>query len=137
MRIGRIIINVDGASRGNPGPAAIGATLRDEQGRLIACISQRIGITTNNQAEYRAVIAAMEKAITLGASQVNVNSDSELMVRQITGQYRVRNAALQPLYQHVKQLQGSLAAFSIAHVPREQNADADSLANMALDNKSI
>jgi len=127
-----VVICTDGASLGNPGLAAIGATIKDEQGELIARISQRIGITTNNQAEYRAIIAALEKAISLGASCVEVNSDSELVVKQINGKYRVKKAALKPLYQKVKQLQRQLKAFSIIHIPREQNAEADNLAHLAL-----
>ncbi len=133
MSIKRVAINTDGAARGNPGPAAIGATIRDEQGRLIACLSRSIGTTTNNQAEYMAIIAALQKAISLGARHADVNSDSELMVKQINGEYRVKNIALKPLYQRVKQLQGQLEGFSIAYIPREQNAEADDLANRALD----
>jgi len=128
----RVVIYVDGASRGNPGQAAIGATIKDGQGRLIASISQHIGTTTNNQAEYRAVIAALEEAIRLGAEQVEVKSDSELVVRQINGQYRVKEVTLKPLYQQVKQLQGLLKGCAIMHIPRQQNTEADKLANMAL-----
>jgi len=133
MRVKRMIIHSDGASRGNPGLAAIGATIKDEQGKLIARISQRIGTTTNNQAEYRAIIAALEEAIKLGASQVELNSDSELLVRQIKGSYRVRKATLKPLYQRVKQLQSRLESFTINHIPRQQNTEADRLANIALE----
>ncbi len=132
MNIERVIIFTDGVSRGNPGLAAIGATIKDEQGRLITSISQPIGRATNNQTEYRAIIAALEKAVSLGASQIDMYSDSELVVRQINGQYRVKNASLKPLYQQVKQLQNQLAGFTITHVPRQQNTEADSLANMAL-----
>jgi len=85
MKSNKVIICVDGASRGNPGPAAIGAIIKDEQGRLIAHISQGIGRTTNNQAEYRAVITALEEAIRLGAKQVELNSDSEFVVKQNQG----------------------------------------------------
>jgi len=129
----RVTISTDGAARGNPGPAAIGAVIRDEQGRLIATISRHIGTTTNNQAEYRAVIAALEKALTLGARRVMLNSDSELVVRHLNGRYRVKSAALKPLHQRVKQLIGSLEAFTINHIPRRQNTEADRLANRALD----
>ena len=129
----RVRIWVDGASRGNPGPAAIGVLIKDGQGRLIARISQRIGTTTNNQAEYRAIIAALEKAIRLGTRRVEVNSDSELVVKQINGKYRVKKAALKPLYQQVKQLQGLLEGFTITYIPRQQNTEADKLANIALD----
>ena len=127
-----MIIHTDGVSRGNPGLAAIGATIKDKQGRLIASLSQKISNTTNNQAEYRAIIAALEEAIRLGARQVELNSDSELVVRQIKGQYRVKRATLKPLYQRVKQLQSSLEVFTANHVPRQQNREADSLANSAL-----
>ena len=129
----RVVIYADGASLGNPGPAAIGATIKDEQGRLVASISQGIGTTTNNQAEYRAVIAALEKATRLGAKEVAINLDSQLVVRQIKGEYRVKKAALKPLYQRVKQLQSRLESFTITHIPREQNAEADNLANRALE----
>ena len=132
MKLYKAIINADGASRGNPGPAAIGAILKDEQGKLIAQISQSIGRTTNNQAEYRAVIAALEEALKLGVKQIELNADSELLVKQLNGKYRVKNAALKPLYQRVKQLQSSLESLTISHVPREQNREADLLANMAL-----
>ena len=124
---------VDGASRDNPGPAAIGAVIKDEQGRLHARLSQRIGTTTNNQAEYRAVIAALEKAISLGARQVTLYSDSDLVVKQINGSYRVRKAGLKPLYQQVKQLQDLLEGSTVIYIPRWQNAEADNLANAALD----
>ena len=132
MKIKRVIIFTDGVSRGNPGPAAIGATIKDEQGKVVATISQGIGRTTNNQAEYRAIIAALENAIRLGANQVDMYSDSELVVRQINGRYRVKKASLKPLYQKVKQLQSQLEGFTITHIPRQQNTEADSLANMAL-----
>ena len=132
MEIIKVVIHSDGASRNNPGPAAIGATIKDEQGRLLATISRSIGRATNNQAEYRAVIAALEKAIKLGARQIELNLDSELIVRQETGRYRVKNEALKPLFGRVKKLLGSLEGFSIRHVPRQQNQEADRLANSAL-----
>jgi len=127
-----VVIFTDGTAEPNPGPAAIGAIIKDEQGKLITAISQGIGQATNNQAEYRAIIAALENAIRLGADQVDIHSDSELVVRQINGRYRVKNAALKPLYQRVKQLQSQLKGFTITHIPRQQNIEADSLANMAL-----
>jgi len=128
----KVVIFTDGASQGNPGLAAIGAIIKNEQGRIITSISQGIGRTTNNQAEYRAIIAALENAVSLGANQVDMRSDSELVVRQINGRYRVKNASLKPLYQEVKQLQSQLKDFTITHIPRQQNTEADSLANMAL-----
>jgi len=132
MKVNRVIICADGASLGNPGPSAIGATIKDEQGKLIARISQRIGRATNNQAEYRAIIAALEEAARLGAKQVDISSDSQLVVRQINGEYRVKKATLKPLYQQVKKLQSLLDGFTITHIPRQQNQEADNLANMAL-----
>jgi ribonuclease HI len=131
-KIDKVVIYADGASRGNPGEAAIGAIIRNEQGRLIATISQRIGTTTNNQAEYRAVIAAMEKAIRLGARHVELNSDSELVVKQLSGRYRVKKAALKPLYRRVKQLESNFESLTITRIPRQQNTEADRLANQAL-----
>ena len=132
MKVNRVIIHTDGASRGNPGPAAIGATIKDEQGRLVASIPQRIGTATNNQAEYRALIAALEKATRLGASQADIYLDSELVVKQLNGRYKVKKATLRLLYQKVIQLIGSLEGFTIAYIPREQNAEADKLAVLAL-----
>lgn len=133
MSVNRVIICADGAARGNPGPAAIGSTLKDENGNLIARISRRIGTTTNNQAEYQAIIAALEKAVSLGARYVELKSDSELVVKQINGRYKVKKATLRTHYQKVIQLIGSLEGFKIAYIPREQNAEADNLANKALD----
>ena len=129
--IERVVIHADGASRGNPGQAAIGATIKDGEGRLLASLSQRIGRATNNQAEYRAVIAALERALKLGAAEADIYLDSELVVKQINGRYRVRNAALKPLYRQVKELTASLKGFRISHIPRRQNAGADGLANRA------
>ena len=133
MKIDKAIIYTDGASRGNPGPAAIGAVIKDGQGRVLARISKRIGRTTNNQAEYQAIIAALEKALGLGAASVEVKSDSELTVRQINGSYRVKNTGLRPLHQRVGELRSLFQGFSIASIPRRQNAEADRLCNAALD----
>jgi ribonuclease HI len=129
----KTVIFADGASRGNPGPAAVGAVIKDEQGRLIASISQRIGKATNNQAEYRAIVAALEEAIRFGARRVDIKMDSELVVKQINGEYRVKKVTLKPLYRQVKRMQGSLGSFTITHIPRWQNSEADKLANKALD----
>ena len=129
----RVTINADGASRGNPGPAAIGATVKDEQGKLLSAISARIGRTTNNQAEYRALIAALKEAGRLGATGIDIRLDSELLVRQLTGRYRVKHPGLKPLFEETRRLLAGLAGFTINHIPREENAEADSLANAALD----
>jgi ribonuclease HI len=132
MSTDRMAINADGASRGNPGPAAIGATVKDEHGGLITRISRPIGRATNNQAEYQAVIAALQEAIRLGARKVDIRLDSELVVRQLSGRYRVKNAALKTLYQEIQRLLTRLETVTIKHIPREQNREADRLANMAL-----
>jgi ribonuclease HI len=135
LKIDKIILYTDGASRGNPGPAAIGAVIKDDKGNSLARISRYIGTTTNNQAEYRAVIAALEKAVSLGAENVELRADSELIVKQINGRYRVKNAALRPLYLEVVKLAGRLKDFKAVHIPRSQNAEADSLANKAFDKR--
>ena len=133
MKIEKAIIYTDGASRGNPGPAAIGAVIKDGQGRVLGKISRRIGRTTNNQAEYQAVIAALEEAVRLGVAGVVIKSDSELVVEQINGRYRVKNLALKPLHQRVRELQSLFQSFAIASIPRRQNTEADRLSNAALD----
>jgi ribonuclease HI len=133
LKTDKLIIYTDGAARGNPGPAAIGVIIRDESGNTVANISQRLGITTNNQAEYRAVIAGLEKAIGLGARRVIIKSDSELVVKQLNGQYKVKNTALRPLCQEIIKLISSLESYSITNIPRDQNSAADALANKALD----
>jgi ribonuclease HI len=109
--------------------------LKDEKGNTVASISRRLAPTTNNQAEYQAIIAGLEKAVSLGAKNAAVKSDSELVVRQINGQFKIKNTALRPLYQRVVQLIGSLESFSITYIPREQNRQADALANKALDGR--
>ncbi len=133
MKIEKAIIYTDGASRGNPGPAAIGAVIKDGQGRVLGTISRPIGRTTNNQAEYQAVIAALEEAIRLGVAGVVIKSDSELVVEQINGRYRVKNPALKPLHQRVRELRSLFQSFAIASIPRRQNIEADRLSNAALD----
>ena len=132
MTAKRVVICTDGACLGNPGLASIGAVIKDESGKLIGTISQCIGQATNNQAEYAAIIAALEEAIRLGAEEVDVRSDSELVVKQLNGRYKVKKTTLKPLYQKVVRLAGSLEAFAITHIPREQNRQADRLANKAL-----
>ncbi|MDD5509552.1 MAG: ribonuclease HI family protein [Dehalococcoidales bacterium] len=127
----KVIIHADGASRGNPGQSAIGATIKDTEGRLLAAVSQRIGLATNNQAEYRAVIAALEQALKLGAASAEVYLDSELVVKQLKGSYRVKNAALKPLHDRAVGLAGALQGFRVSHLPRCRNAEADALANRA------
>ena len=129
----RLFINTDGASRGNPGPAAIGVTLKNADDELVAVISEKIGVTTNNQAEYRALIEGLKKAISLGAKEVVIRADSELIVKQLLGQYRVKNADLKPLYEEAKRLAGGLTNCKIAAITRGYNKEADRLCNKALD----
>ena len=129
----KVIIYTDGASRGNPGRSAIGAVIADEKGNTLATISKRIGRATNNQAEYRAVIAALEKAVKVGAKNADIRMDSELVVKQLNGRYRVRNMSLKPLYDKATGLLASLERYRISHIPRSRNAEADRLANRALD----
>jgi ribonuclease HI len=129
----KVIIYTDGAATPNPGPAAIGVVIKDEKGNIIRSISKRIGQTTNNQAEYWAVIAALEEAIKLGATSVDLKSDSELVVRQLKGMYRVRKEELKPLFQKVKQLQNSLESFQVTHIKRNRNKAADRLTKKALE----
>ena len=126
-----MMITTDGAASPNPGPAAIGAVIKDEGGNIITTISHSIGYATNNQAEYRAIIIALEMAIRLGAEQVELYSDSQLVVRQVSGHYRVKATALLPLYQKIKELKNQLKTFTINHISGETN-EAHNLANDAL-----
>jgi len=128
----KAVIYTDGASRGNPGPAAIGAIIKDGSAGPVVTISRRIGRATNNQAEYRAVIAALELALEHSARQVLLYSDSELIVKQLKGCYRVKNEDLKPLHQQVGRLIARLDSFHIYHVSRNRNREADRLANAAL-----
>jgi ribonuclease HI len=127
------LVYADGASRGNPGPAAIGAVIFDDQGRERHRISEAIGHTTNNQAEYRAAIAGLEAALALGARYVELRMDSELVVRQTDARYKVRNPGLKPLAARLRDLRWRLESLRAVSIPRRDNALADALANQALD----
>lgn len=129
----RVVINTDGGSRGNPGPSAIGAVIYDDDGAEIATISETLGITTNNVAEYTAVVRALEAARDLGATNVTLRSDSELLIRQLQGRYKVKAPHLQPLAMTARTILNGFAKTSLEHVRREQNARADALVNEALD----
>lgn len=131
----RLIAYADGAARGNPGPAACGAVVLDHDGNELRRIAQAIGRGTNNEAEYRAAIAAVRAALELGATELQLRLDSQLVVRQLQGSYRVRNERLKPLYRELDALSDQFVRFSVDHVPREQNRRADALANAALDGK--
>jgi ribonuclease HI len=135
-RGGAYVAYADGASRGNPGPSAIGIVVYDGEGREVHRESRRVGHGTNNEAEYRAAIAALEAALGLGATQVVLRMDSELVVRQLTGRYRVRNPRLAPLFNRVLALRGRFESLTFENVPRTANRLADRLANQALDRVS-
>lgn len=130
---GVLEIFTDGASRGNPGPAAIGILFRRKGGEDLAEHSEAIGRATNNVAEYRALVTALEFCQRWGVRRVHLKLDSELIVRQLLGAYRVKSPELRPLYQQVVFMSRGLAEFEVTHVRREQNAHADALANRALD----
>lgn len=128
-----LIAHSDGGARGNPGPAGYGVFIQDEGGRKVAALSQYLGHQTNNFAEYQGLIAALEYAVKHGHRALRVVSDSELLVRQIKGIYKVKNAALKDLHARAQQLIAQLEWFSIDHALREQNREADHLANEAMD----
>jgi probable phosphoglycerate mutase len=131
------IANIDGASRGNPGPASYAVVIRDPAGKIILELAKRLGRETNNVAEYYALLAALDYAVTHGISALRIRSDSELLVRQIQGRYKVKSAELKPLHERATKLARQLSYFAIEHVRREQNRDADALANVALDSGSV
>src|SRR6201997_4790347 len=128
-----LIAHSDGGARGNPGPAGYGAVLQDESGRKGATLSEYLGHQTNNFAEYQGLIGALEYAIKHGPKALKVVSDSELLVRQIKGIYKVKNATLKDLHARAKELIAQLDWFQIGHALREHNRDADRLANEAMD----
>jgi ribonuclease HI len=128
-----LIAHSDGGARGNPGPAGYGVVIQDEAGRKVAHLSEYLGHQTNNFAEYQGLIAALEYALQHGPKALKLISDSELLVRQIKGIYKVKNAVLQDLHGRAKELIVQLDWFSIGHALREQNQDADRLANEAMD----
>jgi len=130
-----VIAYADGASRGNPGPAALGVVLYDEAGKELHRSSRALGRGTNNQAEYGAAIAALEAALGLGAQQVELRMDSELVVRQLSGRYRVRNPRLIPLHKRMLDLRTRFQRVTMRHVRRGENRVADRLANEALDRR--
>ncbi|MFA6279001.1 MAG: ribonuclease HI family protein [Candidatus Paceibacterota bacterium] len=135
----KFFIHADGGSRGNPGPAGAGAMIRDERGNAVASISQFLGKQTNNFAEYEAVILAFETLTKLvpkgkcGKTSVTVKMDSELVVKQMRGEYKVKNVTLKEQQARLKKVMANFGTVSFTHVPREQNSDADALANAAMD----
>jgi ribonuclease HI len=128
-----LIAHSDGGARGNPGPAGYGVVIKDETGKTVAQLSEYLGHQTNNFAEYQGLIAALEYSVQHGPKALKLISDSELLVRQIKGIYKVKNATLQDLHARAKELIAQLDWFSIGHALREHNRDADRLANQAMD----
>lgn len=129
----QVVVHVDGGARGNPGPAAIAAVLTTPDGEAIASEGRAIGRATNNVAEYRALLLGIERARELGASEVELVGDSELVVKQVKGEYRVKDAGLRELHTEVRAALADFERWSIRHVRRAHNADADRLVNQALD----
>lgn len=129
----KLVVHVDGGARGNPGPAAAAAVLSTPDGDVVAEAAAPIGVATNNVAEYKALLLGLEKARELGASEVDVVNDSELVAKQVNGVYKVKHADMKPLHAAALQALGAFERWSIRSVPRAQNAGADALVNQALD----
>lgn len=129
----KLIVHVDGGARGNPGPAAVGVVVSTPDGEVVERRGEAIGEATNNVAEYRALLLGLERARALGADEVELVGDSELVAKQIRGDYRVKHAALRPLHAAALTALGGFAAWRMRTVPRADNAEADALVNAALD----
>lgn len=129
----RARLHTDGGARGNPGPAGIGVVLESEAGEIMGEIARGIGVTTNNVAEYTALIAGLELALDKGVSELDVRVDSELVVQQVRGRWKIRNDRLRALAVRARALLGRFESVSVTHVPRELNAGADALANQGMD----
>ena len=129
----KLTVHVDGGSRGNPGPAAAAAVVSNPDGEVLDEASVTLGETTNNVAEYRALLLGLERARELGATEVEVVNDSELVAKQVNGEYKVKHPAMKPLHAEALAALSAFDAWSIRSVPRAQNADADALVNQALD----
>ncbi|MDE3071079.1 MAG: ribonuclease HI family protein [Acidobacteriota bacterium] len=131
----KLVAHVDGGARGNPGPAAAAAVLRTEDGEVLAEASELLGETTNNVAEYRALLLGIERARALGATELHLVNDSELIARQLTGRYKVKHEAMRRLHASALEALAPLDRWSIETVPRAENADADALVTAALDGR--
>jgi ribonuclease HI len=129
----KVLVHVDGGSRGNPGPAAAASVISSPAGEILDEASELLGTVTNNVAEYRALLLGLARARALGATEVEVVNDSELIAKQIRGLYKVKHAAMRPLHREAMTALRGFAAWKIRTVPRAQNADADALVNAALD----
>ena len=133
----KVFIYTDGASRGNPGPASIGVYIIDSEGHVYAEFGEVLGLQTNNFAEYTAVVRGLEVALEHQVSKVILKSDSQLLIRQLLGEYRVKKATLMPLFKKCKLLLSQFESFQLEHIPRELNKEADRLANQALDSNEV
>ena len=133
----KIIAYVDGASRGNPGPSSLGVVIQDSDGKTLKTISARIGTATNNIAEYYALIFALQEAIIMKAVELQVYTDSELVARQFSGEYKIKEPTLQQLFLLVTHLRQGFKKLTVSHVPREKNKLADEAANQALDSSFL
>ena len=129
----KVVLHVDGGARGNPGPAAIGMVISRPDGQVIEELAEPIGVATNNVAEYRALLRGLERARAIGAGEVEIVNDSELVARQLTGAYKVKHAAMKPLHAEAMAALNGFDSWRIRSVPRAQNARADELVNQALD----
>jgi len=129
----KVIVETDGAARNNPGPAGIGAVVRTPDGEVLAEIAEGLGETTNNVAEYTAALEGLRLAADLGATEVDLRADSNLLIEQLSGRYRVKAAHLRPLYEAVLEQAQRFERITYRHVPREQNTHADRLANAGVD----
>ena len=129
----KLVLHVDGGARGNPGPAAVGVVISGADGEVLDEIAEPIGVATNNVAEYRAVLRGLEQARALGATEVELIGDSELVARQLTGAYKVKHPAMKPLHEQATRSLGQFERWNIRSVPRAENARADALVNAALD----
>ena len=130
----KLIIYTDGGARGNPGPAGLGVVIKDGEGKILKKIGRYLGgDVTNNQAEYEAIVAALEAARELGGTHLEFRMDSELAMRQLNHIYKVKNPGIQPLFLKAKNLQTQFAHVSFTHIPRAQNSSADKLVNEAID----
>ena len=129
----RLTVHVDGGARGNPGPAAIGVVVSDGDGGVLDELGERIGVATNHVAEYKALLRGIERAAALGAREIELVNDSELVAKQLTGASKVKHPAMKPLYEQAISALAGFDAWRIRSVPRAENADADRLVNEALD----
>ena len=130
----KLVVHVDGGARGNPGPAAAAAVLSTPGGDVVDEAHELLGVVSNNVAEYRGLLLGLERAWALGADEVEVVNDSELIAKQVNGQYKVKHPDMRPLHARAMEALGHFRRWSIRSVPRAQNADADALVNQALDN---